>query len=193
MSNAILGKKAIRKNIRYVLGDKCAKCGYCNCEAALEVHHLIPELKKYTFGDLLESIPWNEIDQEIQNCVLLCANCHREIHNQSFEIESSYDENKSKEIFLLEENFGFFLCEKCGSRVSFGSNKCVKCACEERRVVERPSREELKIAIRNMPFTQIAKKYNVSDNAIRKWCKYENLPYSKREINKISNQEWEKI
>ena len=58
MSKIVFGKKVLKRNIRYVLGDKCAKCGYNNCEAALEVHHLIPELKKHTFGDLIGDISW---------------------------------------------------------------------------------------------------------------------------------------
>jgi len=35
--------------------------------------------------------------------------------------------------------------------------------------------------------------YNVSDNAIRKWCIAMKLPSSKKEINNYSNEEWEKI
>lgn len=61
------------------------------------------------------------------------------------------------------------------------------------RTVERPSREELKELIRKLPFTQIAKKYGVSDNAIRKWCDFEKLPRKKTEINSYSDEEWEKI
>lgn len=54
-------------------------------------------------------------------------------------------------------------------------------------------RQELKEKIRNIPFLQIGKEYNVTDNAVRKWCKHLNLPYRRRDINKISNEDWEKI
>ena len=64
---------------------------------------------------------------------------------------------------------------------------------ENRRCVDRPTREELKNLIRNKPFTQIAKLYNVSDNAIRKWCMAMDLPIKKSDINKLSDFEWEKI
>ena len=50
-----------------------------------------------------------------------------------------------------------------------------------------------KLLIRNKPFTQIAKQYGVSDNAIRKWCESERLPSKKTEIKKYSDIEWEKI
>jgi uncharacterized protein YjcR len=55
------------------------------------------------------------------------------------------------------------------------------------------TREELKKLIRIMPFTQIGQKFNVSDNAIRKWCDKYNLPHKSSEIKKISNDEWENI
>ena len=47
--------------------------------------------------------------------------------------------------------------------------------------------------IRNTPFTQIAKKYNVTDNAIRKWCDSYNLPRRVKEIKNYSEEEWEGI
>lgn len=64
---------------------------------------------------------------------------------------------------------------------------------QERRTVERPSRDELKQMIRTMPFTHIGDKYNLCDNSIRKWCLAYNLPKTKKEINKYTDEEWEKI
>jgi len=61
------------------------------------------------------------------------------------------------------------------------------------RKVERPSREEFKEMIRNISFLHLANKFGVSDNAIRKWCDFYNLPRSKRDINKISDEDWELI
>lgn len=62
------------------------------------------------------------------------------------------------------------------------------------RIVERPDRQTLKKLIRTIPFTTIGKMYgNVSDNAIRKWCDFENLPRKKNIINSYSDEEWEKL
>lgn len=58
---------------------------------------------------------------------------------------------------------------------------------------KRPSREELKNLIRTKPILQIGKMFNVSDNAVRKWCDKYNLPRKKREINSYSDEEWDKI
>ena len=47
--------------------------------------------------------------------------------------------------------------------------------------------------IRTIPFTKIGKKYDVSDNAIRKWCDNYNLPRLVKEIKKYSEEERNKI
>ena len=47
--------------------------------------------------------------------------------------------------------------------------------------------------IRKMSFLSIGRKYDVSDNAIRKWCDQYSLPRTKKEINSYSEEEWEKI
>ena len=81
-------------------------------------------------------------------------------------------------------------CVDCGIRITSGANRCKSCHDKYQRVVDRPSREELKQLIRTTPFTTIGKQYGVSDNTIRKWCKMYNLPFKSSEIKKISNSEW---
>ena len=54
-------------------------------------------------------------------------------------------------------------------------------------------RETLKALIRATPFTQIGKKYGVSDNSIRKWCLKYNLPSTKKEIATYSDKEWSEL
>ena len=81
-------------------------------------------------------------------------------------------------------------CIKCGAKIYKGSKYCVKCSHELQYVCEHPSREELKQMIRTVPFVQIAKKYGVSDNAIKKWCISYNLPSKKKDIKAISDEDW---
>ena len=47
--------------------------------------------------------------------------------------------------------------------------------------------------IRSIPFTKIGELYNVSDNAIRKWCDSYSLPRSSKEIKSYTSEEWDKI
>ena len=84
-------------------------------------------------------------------------------------------------------------CKTCGIEISSKATNCVSCSQKLRQVVGRPTREELKLLIREVPFTHIAEIYYVSDNAIRKWCDKYKLPRTKKEINSYSNKEWEDI
>jgi DNA-binding CsgD family transcriptional regulator len=62
-------------------GGKCEKCGYDKCTSALEFHHLDPEKKDFTLSQNM-NMAWDKIKVEIDKCILVCANCHREIHEE---------------------------------------------------------------------------------------------------------------
>lgn len=88
-------------------------------------------------------------------------------------------------------------CQDCGCEISLQANRCVSCENLKRKqdaIEQKPlTREELKELIRTVPFTQIAEKFGVTDNAIRKWCDLYNLPRKKSEIKKISEEDWKAI
>ena len=84
-------------------------------------------------------------------------------------------------------------CLDCGVRITNGASRCKSCHDKHQRVVNRPTREELKVLIRNFTFVALGKKYGVSDNAIRKWCKQYNLPHKASEIKKIDDSKWKEI
>ncbi len=67
------------KAISY-LGGRCSSCGYDKFYGALEFHHKNPLEKDHEWGKLrLKS--WDKVLAELDKCVLLCANCHREEHH----------------------------------------------------------------------------------------------------------------
>ncbi len=59
-------------------GGCCQLCGYDTYNGALEFHHLDPSEKDFQVNQRLRS--WENIKKEIGKCILLCANCHREVH-----------------------------------------------------------------------------------------------------------------
>ena len=73
-----------KRKIELVLefGRQCSKCGYKKNFAALEFHHVDPETKSFQL-DLrcLSNRTWSSILEEGEKCVLLCSNCHAELHN----------------------------------------------------------------------------------------------------------------
>ena len=92
---------------------------------------------------------------------------------------------------MKEKNKNY--CIDCGKEITSGALRCSDCNQKKSRVVERPSREELKKLIYNFPFSQIGKQFNVSDNTIRKWCINYNLPSKKKDIKQYSLEEWELV
>lgn len=88
---------------------------------------------------------------------------------------------------------GKFYCEDCGCEISKGAKKCIACNNYSRRKVDIPDRETLKSLIRKTPFTTIGKQFNVSDNAVRKWCDKYNLPRKSSDIKKYTEVEWNNI
>ena len=62
-------------------GGKCQVCGYDKCKGALEFHHLDPKEKDFGISSKGYTRAWDAIKQELDKCIMVCANCHREIHN----------------------------------------------------------------------------------------------------------------
>lgn len=62
-------------------GSKCQLCDYNKYPGALEFHHLDPNEKDFNISKA-RLLSFNlEIKKELDKCILLCANCHREVHN----------------------------------------------------------------------------------------------------------------
>lgn len=69
-----------------ILGGSCSIYGYKKNFAALEFHHFNPSDKDFQLDSRrLSNTNMESIKQELKKCILLCANCHRELHNPSLE------------------------------------------------------------------------------------------------------------
>ena len=71
--NAVLKQKALD-----YLGPECLTCGYSICIRALHFHHINSFEKEF---DISSKSSWPEIRDELDKCVVLCANCHAEYHS----------------------------------------------------------------------------------------------------------------
>ncbi len=59
-------------------GGKCCLCGYNNCLEALTFHHIVGKDFGISYKGYTRS--WEKVKKELDNCWLLCSNCHAEIH-----------------------------------------------------------------------------------------------------------------
>ena len=63
------------------MGGKCQCCGYSTCNASLAFHHIDPSQKDIAFGNTRANPQqWTKLVDELRKCILVCHNCHSEIH-----------------------------------------------------------------------------------------------------------------
>jgi len=199
--------KRRKGNLIKVFHSKCCLCGFDKFQEALEFHHVNPDEKE--FGVCDSNAVTKALEKqlnEMKKCILVCANCHRGIHSGYYEIPNNwkdyYDEEIAQQLIddlpknqlnkKIQQSNNF--CLICGKPILSSMTYCsLECLHKAQQRCDRPSREELKQLIREQPFTKIAAMYGVTDNSIRKWCDSMNLPRRKTEIQKYSDNEWEKI
>ncbi len=60
-------------------GGKCEYCGFIGHQAAFDFHHLDPKIKRFNWTKMRLQT-WDRVLEELDKCILLCANCHRVVH-----------------------------------------------------------------------------------------------------------------
>ena len=76
-------RRAIKNMLIAYKGGKCERCSYNKSPRALEFHHLNPEEKDFGISKVLtRSI--QSLKDEVDKCILLCSNCHAEIHDELY-------------------------------------------------------------------------------------------------------------
>lgn len=66
-------------------GGKCLRCGYDRCLKALEFHHIDPTKKEFTISN--GDFRLKEAVEEAKKCILICSNCHKELHDNMWSID----------------------------------------------------------------------------------------------------------
>ena len=87
MRKTLIGRKKVKNNkdkIRRKLkqiksNSKCATCGEADI-ACLEFHHKDSTIKNGELSSMISKFTYDEIMRELQNCTVLCSNCHRKLH-----------------------------------------------------------------------------------------------------------------
>jgi hypothetical protein len=71
----------LKRELKIKLGGKCSKCGYDKSFYALDFHHN-QGAKEGNVSRLIKDFSKQKALKEIEKCILLCANCHRELHHE---------------------------------------------------------------------------------------------------------------
>ena len=72
-----------KKIMHRLKSNGCAICGYNKCDRALDFHHVNSEDKKFPLNVTGMKRKNKYIIEELNKCILLCKNCHYEIHDKN--------------------------------------------------------------------------------------------------------------
>lgn len=82
---------------------------------------------------------------------------------------------------VKEKTYYKKICETCEKFFKSEDKRRKHCSTEcarlsDRKVKNRPTKEELEKLIRESSFASVGRKYGISDNSVRKWCELYGLP-----------------
>ena len=80
--STISSRKRKKERLVELKGGKCEMCGYDKCLGALSFHHLDPSEKAFGFSSKELCKAWDKLVAEVEKCILVCMNCHAEIHEE---------------------------------------------------------------------------------------------------------------
>lgn len=208
--------RAIRKygleNFDFIILEVCSEEELDNKEIYwIDFYDTVNKDKGYNLlgggggGNAGRTLTQEEVDEIYQ--LLLETNMKQEdiaaefnvTHPTISNINTGYTWKKSDYTYpLREKSKNVVNCIDCGVEITRQAKRCLPCENKRRthsnrKVEDRPSREELKYLIRTMPFTRIGQQYGVSDNAIRKWCDAVGLPRKSSVIKSYTDEEWNLI
>lgn len=158
--------KTKQKAVEYK-GGCCSVCGYEKYIGSLQFHHVYPEDKIF----IISNFSFNKFDSlvdELDKCILVCSNCHCEIHAGLVDAIKIFNEQKDTLPKYIKEV------------------KPVKSYQPIERPTKRPDKETLEKLVWEMPCVKIGKVFGVSDNTVNKWCKF-------YDIKKPGRGDWGKI
>lgn len=122
-------------------------------------------------NEVVHHLDLNPLNNKIENLLIIDRGQHNRLHkwlDKQGVVRQCYEHSSS-----IRE------CVKCGKEfltLNATTRFCShECSHDFVRDCDIPSPEELEVLLWEIPTTEIAKKYGVSDSAVGKWCKKYNL------------------
>ena len=145
--SSTLLKKIIDEGLKPWKCECCGNSDWLGEKIPLELHHL----------------DGNHSNNDLENIVLLCPNCHAKTDNYRGRKNMKHKEPKH--------------CSECGAEISRWSKSglCLKCARKKVRKITPPEKEDLVKMLETTSVNGIAKKFGVSFHTVKKWIKKYNI------------------
>lgn len=154
-------------------GGKCEKCGYNKSLAALDFHHIDPCKKDFNIGSSIAlGLSWETVKKELDKCILLCSNCHREEHNL----------NNNKKLLTLNIDIPIFVEKEIKDKKERLSAKTIERKRQQRKNYENQKELRKELIINSkIDFSEygwglkLAKILGISSISAVRWIK-RNMP-----------------
>lgn len=168
-------RKRCKNRIIEAMGGSCCICGYNKCQTALALHHLDPSKKDFGLSKIRANIQsWNKIVEELRKCVLVCHNCHSEIHEGLAKVPENapnFDEAFVDYKALESENDNseiWTTCPICQEMKPTHLITCSReCAAKMKYKVDW-DKIDLERELKSKSIVQLAEELNCSDSAVHK-------------------------
>ena len=138
----------IKEKLVEYKGGKCEICGYNKCLNALDFHHRNPEDKEFALNTANYNKSFETLKKEADKCILVCSNCHREIH---------FEENEKRRVD--------FICNE------FACNNLNRSTAISKLILD----DVLKDIENSLTQLDISIKYNVSISTVKRFFKQNEL------------------
>ena len=168
-------RRILKEKLVEYKGGKCEICGYDKCITALEFHHLDPNEKEFTIGHN-GVLSLEKCKKEADKCILVCANCHRELHYQEYLKKIEEEEEEEKKVFA----------EILNNRDKYDTVKNVKQSYKFLAYTNI-----FNDINNNVSRNEIFKKYHINNKTFKKFLEENGIEYSKNKVveNKPSKEE----
>ncbi len=174
-------RKNTKQKVIIAMGNSCQICNYNKCNDALEFHHLDATQKEFGLGYIMaKPTKWTYIVEEMKKCILLCSNCHREVHKGVAnipEVYQQFDESllhteEAKETIQIRAPLEITYCPICNTEKPKTNVYCsYSCAAKSQKHTKFnwPNIDLIDmIENQKIPKTQIADQLGCSDVAVYK-------------------------
>ena len=171
-------ERALKRKLELIeyKGGKCECCGYNQNYAALDFHHVHPEEKEFQLDSRhLSNTHIDKLKKEVDKCVLLCANCHRESHHPEYskdKVQLLLENYTAKTVKVLDKKHKLSVCPVCGKEFEPSRGK-IFCSPECREASKQyPDKEEVRQKYQELKSQQkVADYYGLTRRVIQKLLK----------------------
>lgn len=137
-------------------------------------------------GEVIHHRDKNRMNNNLDNLMVFKTSSDHVAFHNGMNVEMVGDVYVTNKASTIDENgrrISLDRCPVCGGEKCYGASLCVDCYNKE-RAKNIPPRDELYWLLPDYSMCEIGRKYGVSDNAVRKWCRKYGLPFKREDINK---------